>query len=166
MSLLYVASMIKNTGPTKGGGEGEQEVDANRRAAMARKTAVESGRRGGGGGGEYSDLKVRIQNKLLAELDPSLDINRKDEIRRQIQELFNAILAEENMVLSKAERLRLFEAITADIIGFGPLEILLAQENITEIMVNGPKDIFIEAKGQLTPRQCHLRQRRPCVADY
>jgi pilus assembly protein CpaF len=100
-------------------------------------------------GDNYSDIKQRIQNRLLSELDPSMDISRKDEVRRQIQELFSAILQEEGMVLSKTERERLFESIVADILGLGPLEPLLDDEDVTEIMVNGPKNVFVERNGKV-----------------
>jgi pilus assembly protein CpaF len=79
-----------------------------------------------------------------------MDLTRKTEVRSHIEELFNAILAEESMVLARAERQRLFEQIVAEILGFGPLEPLLADESITEIMVNGPKNVFIERKGNIT----------------
>ncbi len=98
----------------------------------------------------YLDLKSRIQNKLLSELDPSMDISRTQEVRTTIEELFNAILSEEGIVLTRAERRRLFEQIVAEILGFGPLEPLLADETITEIMVNGPKNIYIERKGLIS----------------
>ncbi|GAB4445033.1 MAG: hypothetical protein Kow00120_14910 [Anaerolineae bacterium] len=98
----------------------------------------------------YLDLKSRIQNKLLSELDPSMDISRTQEVRATIEELFNAILSEEGIVLTRAERRRLFEQIVAEILGFGPLEPLLADESITEIMVNGPKNIYIERKGLIS----------------
>ena len=99
--------------------------------------------------GSYFDLKTRVQNKLLAELDPSMDITKTDEVRRTIQELFEQILTEENIVLSRPERARLFEQIAAEILGFGPLQTLLEDETITEIMVNGAKNIYIERKGKL-----------------
>jgi pilus assembly protein CpaF len=98
----------------------------------------------------YMDLKSRVQNKLLSELDPSMDISRTQEVRTAIEELFNAILSEEGIVLTRAERRRLFEQIVAEILGFGPLEPLLADETITEIMVNGPKNIYIERKGLIS----------------
>ena len=44
----------------------------------------------------YLDLKTRIQNKLIAELDPTMDVTRTDEVRRTIEEMYNNILAEEN----------------------------------------------------------------------
>ena len=99
--------------------------------------------------GSYFDLKTRVQNKLLAELDPSMDITRTEEVKRTIQELFEQILAEENIVLSRPERARLFEQIAAEILGLGPLQPLLEDDTITEIMVNGAKNIYIERKGKL-----------------
>lgn len=99
--------------------------------------------------GSYFDLKTRVQNKLLAEIDPSMDISRTDEVRRTIQDLFEQILTEENIVLSRPERARLFEQIAAEILGLGPLQSLLEDDTITEIMVNGPKNIYIERKGKL-----------------
>src|SRR5919109_2524284 len=97
--------------------------------------------------GSYFDLKTRVQNKLLSELDPSMDVTRTDEVRRTIQELFEQILAEENIVLSRPERARLFEQIAAEILGFGPLQPLFKAAPIIEILVNGPKNIYIERKG-------------------
>nr|WP_238626282.1 CpaF family protein [Aggregatilinea lenta] len=97
----------------------------------------------------YLDLKSRVQNKLLAELDTSVDPH-SPEVRTTIEELFATILAEESIVLGRAERQRLFEAIVAEILGFGPLEPLLAEDSVTEIMVNGPKNVYIERAGNLT----------------
>jgi pilus assembly protein CpaF len=99
--------------------------------------------------GSYFDLKTRVQNKLLSELDPSMDITRTDDVRKTIQDLFEQILAEENIVLSRPERARLFEQIAAEILGFGPLQPLLEDDSITEIMVNGAKNIYIERKGKV-----------------
>src|SRR6476659_8900196 len=99
--------------------------------------------------GSYFDLKTRVQNKLLSELDPTMDITRTDEVRRTIQDLFEQILAEENIVRSRPERARLFEQIAAEILGLGPLQRLLEDDTITEIMVNGAKNIYIERKGKV-----------------
>jgi pilus assembly protein CpaF len=98
----------------------------------------------------FKELKERIQDKLVAELDPAMDVSRTDEVRRSIQDMFEHILAQENIILSRAERERLFEGIVAEILGFGPLEILLADETVSEIMVNGPHKVFVERKGKLT----------------
>jgi pilus assembly protein CpaF len=97
----------------------------------------------------YLDLKSRVQNRLLAELDPSMDISKVNEVRTTIQELFEQVLAEENIVLTRPERHRLFEQISAEILGFGPLQPLLEDETITEVMVNGAKNIYIERGGKI-----------------
>jgi pilus assembly protein CpaF len=97
----------------------------------------------------YYDLKTRVQNRLLAELDPSMDISKVNEVRTTIQELFEQVLAEENIVLSRPERHRLYEQISAEILGLGPLQPLLEDESITEIMVNGAKNIYIERSGKI-----------------
>lgn len=98
----------------------------------------------------YTDLKSRVQNRLLAELDPTMDITRVGEVRNTIQDLFEQVLAEENIVLTRQERHRLFEQIAAEILGFGPLQPLLEDETITEIMVNGAKNIYIERSGKIS----------------
>ena len=99
--------------------------------------------------GTYFDLKTRVQNRLLAELDPSMDITKTDDVRKTIQGLFEQILNEENIVLSRPERARLFEQIAAEILGLGPLQPLLEDETVTEVMVNGAKNIYVERKGKI-----------------
>ena len=78
------------------------------------------------------------------------------EVRKTIQELFEQILAEENIVLSRPERARMYEQIAAEILGLGPLQILLEDETITEVMVNGAKNIYVERAGKIHPRADHL----------
>jgi pilus assembly protein CpaF len=97
----------------------------------------------------YFDLKTRVQNRLLAELDPSMDVTKTNEVRNTILELFEQVLAEENIVLTRPEKHRLFESITAEILGLGPLEPLIQDDTITEVMVNGAKSIYIERKGKI-----------------
>jgi pilus assembly protein CpaF len=123
------------------GGEGSRLSSLQARRVNAPITSPQAG--------SYFDLKTRVQNKLLSELDPSMDITRTDEVRRTIQDLFEQILAEENIVLSRPERARLFEQIAAEILGFGPLQPLLEDDTITEVMVNGAKNIYIERKGKI-----------------
>ena len=97
----------------------------------------------------YTDLKNRIQQKLIAELDPSMDVSQSPEMRTTIQEMFETMLLEEQIVLTRSEKQRLFEQIVAEILGYGPLERYLNLEGITEIMVNGPKNIYIEQGGKI-----------------
>ncbi|MCI0399031.1 MAG: CpaF family protein [Chloroflexi bacterium] len=103
----------------------------------------------GGARDAYTDLKNRIQQKLIAELDPSMDITQTSEVRATIQEMFETMLQEEQIVLTRNEKRSLFESIVAEILGYGPLEQFLNVDGITEIMVNGPKHIYIEREGKL-----------------
>ena len=127
----------QNTQPT---GSQNQGVQARRIVAPPTSPAQNT----------YQDLKNRVQNKLLASLDPNADVTRVAEVRRTIQEMFEQILNEENIVLSRPERARLFEQIAAEILGFGPLEPLLQDDTITEIMVNGARNIYVERRGKIT----------------
>ncbi|MDQ3931045.1 MAG: Flp pilus assembly complex ATPase component TadA, partial [Chloroflexota bacterium] len=100
-------------------------------------------------GNEFQDLKNRVQQKLIAELDPKLDLSKTDEVRRQVEDIFNEILDSENIILTRVDRARLFEAVAAEILGFGPIEPLLKDASISEVMVNGPKSVYIERHGRL-----------------
>jgi pilus assembly protein CpaF len=162
MSLLRrtISNPGQPGGQKPGGGSGDSNdkdaVEARRQQALAAQRAQQQQQRGSGamppkkGGDNVSDLKSRVQNRLMAELDPATDLSRTEEVRVQIQSLFNQILAEENMLLNKSERDRLFENVVADILGLGPLDALMKDDSISEVMVNGPKMIFIEVKGHPT----------------
>jgi pilus assembly protein CpaF len=98
----------------------------------------------------YMDLKTRIQNRLVAELDPSMDVSQSQEVRETIRQMYVSILEEERIVLSRVERERLFEQIVAEILGLGPLEPLLSDDKVSEIMVNGSRSVYVERGGKLT----------------
>jgi pilus assembly protein CpaF len=71
------------------------------------------------------------------------------EVRKTIQDLFEQILGEENIVLSRPERARMFEQIAAEILGLGPLQPLLEDETVTEVMVNGSSNVYVERAGKI-----------------
>jgi pilus assembly protein CpaF len=97
----------------------------------------------------FRDVKFRIQNRVIQDLDPKLDLSNQVEVRRQIEEIFGKVIDEEGLALTRAERVRMLEQITDEIIGLGPLEPLLRDESITEVMVNGPRQVYIERSGKL-----------------
>jgi pilus assembly protein CpaF len=132
----------QQSGPQRPGGGTESKLD------RLNRPGVQAGQAGMAKEG-YADLKSRVQQKLLSELDPTMD-TRSQEVRNTIYELFTTILSEENIVLSRNEKERLFEQIVAEILGLGPIEPLLADETISEIMVNGPKNVYVEQKGRLS----------------
>ncbi len=126
------------------------EDQASKLAELRRRTTALPGSGGApGGGGGVADIKKRVQDQLMSEIPPNMDMSRTAEVRKMIQDLYETILAQEGIVLNKAERSRLFDAIVSDILGFGPIEALLRDESITEIMVNGPKNVFVERKGKI-----------------
>jgi pilus assembly protein CpaF len=94
-------------------------------------------------------LKDRVKRKLISELDPSIDTTQIDEVRHRLKSLFDQIIEAENLVLTRMEKERLFEELAADVIGFGPIEPLLGDPTVSEVMVNGPKKIYYERKGRL-----------------
>ncbi|HEY8871261.1 MAG TPA: CpaF family protein [Candidatus Limnocylindrales bacterium] len=97
----------------------------------------------------FRDVKFRLLGRVISELDPKLDLSNQLEVRRQIEEVFSRVIDEESLALTRAERLRMLEQITDEIIGLGPLEPLLRDESISEIMVNGPRQVYIERSGKL-----------------
>jgi pilus assembly protein CpaF len=142
MSLLRRIEQGQDSSSGSGGDENQSHL-ANVRARRVAPPGVSSQR------DTYTDLKNRVQTRLLAELDPSMDVSKINEVRETILELFEQVLAEENIILSRPERHRLFEQISAEILGFGPLQPLLEDEAITEVMVNGAKNIYIERGGKI-----------------
>jgi pilus assembly protein CpaF len=147
MSLLKRIEQGQGNPSEQPGGNQSSSGDSSRLSSLqARRVSAPSS---APQAGTYFDLKTRVQNRLLAELDPSMDITKTDDVRKTIQGLFEQILSEENIVLSRPERARLFEQISAEILGLGPLQPLLEDETVTEIMVNGAKNIYIERKGKI-----------------
>jgi pilus assembly protein CpaF len=143
MSLLKRIEQGRQSGdeePSLSGGSRLGTLEA-RRVSPPRKDAQDE---------TYADLKVRVQNRLLAELDPSIDVSEVEQVRGLIRDLFEQILTEESIVLSRQEKHRLFEQIAAEILGFGPLQPLLEDNEITEVMVNGAKSVYFEKSGKIT----------------
>src|SRR4051794_30652119 len=64
------------------------------------------------------ELKHRVKNRLIAELDPAMDLSKTVEVRQRIKALFDLVVEGENIMLTRVDRDRLFEEATADIIGF------------------------------------------------
>ncbi|KPL85299.1 CpaF family protein [Herpetosiphon geysericola] len=95
------------------------------------------------------DVRHRVQRRLTEEVR---DVNSTNEtkIRQTVEDLLSAVLDSENIVLSRVERLQLVESLMSDIVGLGPLDSLLKDDSISEIMVNGPNKIYIEQRGKLT----------------
>lgn len=95
------------------------------------------------------DVRQRVQRRLTEEVR-DVNATNSTRIRQQVEEILSGILDGEHIILSRNERNQLTDALMADITGLGPLEILLADDGVSEIMVNGPKKIYVESRGKLT----------------
>jgi pilus assembly protein CpaF len=104
----------------------------------------------GNGNAPFAELKNRIHLALVSELGPRLfDVADSDAVRQRVQSEIDEQLRQE-AALSHDDRERLAGEIADDIFGYGPLERLLSDPSISEIMVNGPHDIWIERQGRLS----------------
>ncbi len=99
-----------------------------------------------------AELRHRVHQLLIDELGPILFDNRlsEDDLRRRVNEQLQAAVALERVPLSAADKARLIQDVTDDILGYGPIDCLLREEAVTEIMVNGPDRVFVERNGKLT----------------
>ena len=101
-------------------------------------------------GSKNLDLKISIHRALLDKINLSaLDKLSRDAIRFDVAEIITDILAERRDSLNRLEREALVDDVLDELLGLGPLEPLLQDEAITDILVNGPKIVFIERFGRL-----------------
>jgi pilus assembly protein CpaF len=92
----------------------------------------------------------RIQAALLERIDASAAAKLpREELQRQIAELIGEIVAEEKLSVTAREQGEMTIALVDDMVGLGPLEPLLADEAINDIMVNGPHQVYVERRGKL-----------------
>jgi pilus assembly protein CpaF len=98
----------------------------------------------------FQDLKASIHRKLVEQLDMNkLASEAGEEVRTQVKQLVKALCEEENTLLNFSEREKLAQEILDETFGLGPLETLLADPLISDIMINGPRQVYIERKGKL-----------------
>jgi pilus assembly protein CpaF len=94
-------------------------------------------------------IRDRVQAKLLSETQGEVNLSHVAQMRQMIETFFTQVLTEENLIYMRADRQRLLEWVISDILGFGPLEPLLQDDTITEIMCNGPDMVYIERHGMI-----------------
>ena len=108
------------------------------------------------------ELKLAVHRRIVDEMTPEEQqvLMRGEEARDQIKNIIsvysNREMSEGTYALSRGERLQLIDDISNELLGLGPLESLLQNDSITEIMVNGPRQIFIEQKGKLKLTDVHF----------
>ncbi|CAN5772557.1 CpaF family protein [soil metagenome] len=97
------------------------------------------------------ELRQKIHHHLIDELGPILYDKRltEDDLRRRVQEQLQSALAQERSPLSAADKAQLIQDVSDDILGYGPIDRLLKDDDITEVMVNGPNLVFAERNGKV-----------------
>jgi pilus assembly protein CpaF len=99
---------------------------------------------------QYLDLKANVHRKLLDRLNlEALAQAERGKVEAEIRTLINDLLNEEGIPISLSERDTLFGELMDDVFGFGPLEPLLRDPSINDILVNTHKNVFVERNGQL-----------------
>lgn len=97
-----------------------------------------------------NEWKTRIYNQLLDVMDLSLIGTVADEqARHQIRDLCARLLTEESATLNAEQRHQVIRTIENEVLGLGPLEPLLADKSVSDILVNGPKQVYVERRGKL-----------------
>jgi pilus assembly protein CpaF len=94
------------------------------------------------------DIRVKLQQQVINAFDTLLDAKATD-IRTKIEGIIDRVIDEGGFAVTRDERVRLVQEMLNEITGFGPLEPLLNDTTITEVMVNGPDNIYIERAGKI-----------------
>ncbi|TAN32596.1 CpaF family protein [bacterium] len=127
-------------------------IPVARPAAEAAPPAPSLASRAAAVGGElapaFTAAKVQIHARLIEKFADQIDSSNKAGVREKIVELAEEYFRSTAMTMTKNDKERLVDSVLDDVLGLGPLEALLADPNITEIMANHPKQIYVEKSGE------------------
>ncbi len=116
------------------------------------------GMSGDRGGKSFEELKRIIHGKLVDKLDLSrVSDLAGDTLRREIRLVVERLCDTENPLLNRMERERLIDEVLDETFGFGPLEVLLKDPTISDILINGPHKIYVERRGKLEKTDVKFR---------
>ena len=149
-------------GETEGVGPGTMpgmQMDAMQRLAERQNAAADSGSsRVEGFESSIHKIKEQVLPRLLERVDPEAAATLgKDELAEEFRPIIGEVLAELKLTLNRREQFALEKVLVDELLGLGPLEELLADPNITDIMVNGPEQTYVERKGKLELAQIQFR---------
>jgi len=106
----------------------------------------------------FEELKRLIHSKLVDKLDLSRVSDLEgDTLRREIRLVVERLCDTENPLLNRMDRERLIDEVLDETFGFGPLEVLLKDPTISDILINGPQKIFVERRGKMEKSEVKFR---------
>src|SRR5215211_7537544 len=138
-------SGLSNNGMNGGGNNGLSRL--NSQSGLERQ-----------GSKSFEELKRLIHSKLVDKLDLSRvsDLDG-DTLRREIRLVVERLCDTENPLLNRMERERLIDEVLDETFGFGPLELLLKDPTVSDILVNGPHKVYVERRGKLEKTEVRFR---------
>ncbi len=121
-------------------------------------TGLENSAKGKSSQQSFDEMKQRIHHRLIGKLD----LNRVGEmegavLRKEIRMVVEHLCDAENTLLNRSERDRLVDEVLDETFGLGPLELLLKDASISDILINGPKNIYVERKGKMEKTTVEFR---------
>ena len=106
---------------------------------------------------QFNKLKVRLHRKLIEQLDLARMAGDDDARRAQVKEVVSKLADQEKTLLNYNERQRLIGEVLDEAFGLGPLEVILGDPTISDILVNGPKQVYVERFGRLELTEVEFR---------
>ncbi len=107
----------------------------------------------------YIELKMKIQAQVIQDLD--IDFNditeQNEELKQDLRIIISKNIEKESLNITPPQKKRILEELLDEIVGFGPITSLLQDSSVTEIMVNGPDQVYIEVKGKLVMTHVHFK---------
>lgn len=97
----------------------------------------------------FNELKTQLHRKLIDQLDLARMVGDEETLREQVREIVTGLADQENTLLNFTERQRLIAEVLDETFGLGPMEVLLKDPLISDILINGPKQVYVERRGRL-----------------
>jgi len=99
---------------------------------------------------EMQNLTLWVTDKLLESLHQKIRLERTPDTLQLIQDRFRLLCQHTNINLPESQNKQLYQGVLSELVGFGPIDPLLQDDSVTEVMVNGPRQVYVEREGKVT----------------
>ena len=101
----------------------------------------------------FREIRLRLEAEVVGALAPRIDLSDPARVRLElsgiVSDFVDGFVIDQGLNISRLERQRLVDGVLQEVAGFGPIEPLLADQTVTEVMVNGPKRVYVERAGRI-----------------